>query len=183
MFRTGTKENNIANLYHGFGSFNPDVDNKGYRIPSFQIGDSITMGTNPSIVNLRRFNIKKQTTEAIWLNGMAVFFKEGTQKNEMQIEVTYAYPHIYQDVYWTGNIILPNITRDETADIILARKQKITIQKSQTAMCSKIQEDGSFSKASSFKIKSGAVLLLKRRAQLKITEGSQLIVEKEVKLY
>ncbi len=122
MYREEIAGNNQVHSYRAFGV------NGGVASTAFGAGDELSMGTNPTIINYPKFSGGK--VDPFWLNGLQV--KINSAGAAAEVEVNFKEVNIKNDIRWTGDIILPDITKDNKSDLILAKKKIIELDLSHT---------------------------------------------------
>jgi len=178
----------FVNLYGCFGFYDGEKNRDYARIPTFQPNDSLTLNSNPMPLNHPKYQLQTQTTDAYILNGLSVYFKSGSQPNSRKIIVKYKQTVLNKNANWSGHILLPNISQDSSADLIVGKNKKLYLLRNRTADRHTITEDGFFSNPTKLVIAQDAVLLVKKGAVLIIDEKSslqikgKLILEKGAKL-
>jgi Secretion system C-terminal sorting domain len=163
--------------YGWFGSHNPNL---GLRTPTFQASDEVGVWTNPVITNYPTFNQATNNFNATFLNGLYVRVVSITN-NQATIEVKFNETTIKQDVRWTGNIVLPNITGNTSTDMTLAANKTLTLNTTGTANRT-TQLNGTFFNPTNFEIAAGAgmtllsnsKLLLQQSTKFKVNANSEL---------
>lgn len=163
---------------HTYRSFGVNGGADVIPLPStaFEAGDELSMGTNPTIINMAEYNAGTEQNAPYYLNGLSVkIISSGPQA---QVEVKYKQTGVNEDVRWTGDVILPDITENGAYDLNLAPDKKITIDVSGSAHRStRHPATNDFVNPSSFTISSGAKILLRESSQLLVKENSTLIIE------
>ncbi len=151
---------------------------------AFQAGDELSMGANPTVINYPNYNETTQEVAAHILNGLKVrILSTGAQA---QVEISYKQTAIDEHVRWTGNILLPDITKDNAYDLVLAPHKQITVDLSKTAhRATNNPLTNDFTNPSVLTIQSGAKvhlledsrILVKNHSTLVIEEGAEMLLE------
>ncbi len=148
----------------------------GVESTAFLAGDKLSMGTNPTIINMAMYDEDTEQNESYYLNGLSVEIL--TNGPQAYVEVKYKQTAINEDVRWTGNVVLPNITENNQPDLDLAVGKQITIDVSGTAHRStKHPVIDDFVNPSSFTISSGAKVLMRANSEILVKANSTLIIE------
>ncbi len=179
----------FKNFYHNFGVYN-EKDREFSRTPAFQPGDLLDMGSNPALTNYQRYLTKKANMEPIFLNGLKIELLKGTDKHSIKVKVKFKQTELRNDVRWTGNIVLPDITQDSFPDLIINKRVDLLLDKSGTVNRHTKTEDGDFINPTLFKIQKGAMLYMKKGSRLivdkdtvlELEKGSRFKMEKKAKL-
>ena len=166
-----------AILYRSLGGQTKEL--AGYnRSPAFKEGDVLGMGTNPMILNYPKYDTTLAQFSPFYLNGLSVSINHIATDGTAEVEVKYKQTLVEEHVRWTGNIVLPNITEDAAADLVLGADKKLTLDLSATAnRHTRHPALGGFVNPSILTISSGSKLHLKERSNLTIKAHSQLIIE------
>ncbi len=186
----------LVNLYGCFGFYDEEKNRDYARIPTFQPGDSLTLNSNPMPLNYPKYQLQAKSTEPYILNGLSIYFEAGSKHISKKIVVKYKQTLLSDHADWAGQIILPNISQDEKPDLIIHRKVRLNVLRSQTADRHSRTEDGLFSNPSSLTINEDAILQIKKGGILSISEnsilqikgtlileqGAKLIIEKNAQL-
>jgi len=103
----------------------------GVRSSAFLAGDELNMGSNPTITNYPRYtNPTSSSNNPYYLTGLSVeIVNDGPQA---QVKVAYKQTGVNNDVRWTGDIVLPDITDNNLYDLVLADNKQITLDLSRT---------------------------------------------------
>ncbi len=151
----------------------------GYnRSPAFATGDVISMGTNPTVLNYPQFDLNTQQLEPFMLNGLYVKVQNIDSQGNALIEVKFKQTGVFEDVRWTGNIVLPNITEDDNADLVLDDDKEILLDVSGTPNRQTIDTiTNDFINPTTLTISNGSKLHLKDRARIRIKNNSTLVIE------
>ncbi|MFK8008084.1 MAG: hypothetical protein AB8H03_17125 [Saprospiraceae bacterium] len=155
----------------------------GFKSSSFLEGDIINIETNPSLVNAAHyinFSINQfvRRFDPFYLNGLSVEITEIDSDGNATLDIKFDYTQITNDLRWTGNIHLPNITEDNQPDLIISNSKKLTLDKSQTINTKIIDPITNESiRPSIFTIESGAQLLMEELSNFTIQRHSTLIID------
>jgi len=164
-----------------YRSFNADTKEiPGYtRKTAFLQGDSISMGTNPIILNHAEYNITSNQWQPFFLNGLRIDITSINDSGIAVIDIQFKQPNILNDVRWTGNIVLPDISESAAiADLILAEDREIILDMSETNNRRTIHPiHNDFINPTTFTIESGSKIHLKDRARIRVKNNSTLIIE------
>ncbi len=155
-----------------------------FKPTRFNTGDVLSMGTNPTIINFPKFNLKKDKRDPFYLNGLYVKIIEvDTITGITKIEIKFKQTSVRDDVRWTGDIILPNITEDDQPDLVLDDNKTILVDLSGVANKTKIHpETHFFVEPTTFTIAGDATVHLKRNAKIIVKPHSSLIIEAGAKI-
>ena len=171
IYREQFDDNLYHHTYRAFG-----VNGNAGNSTAFQTGDELNMGTNPTITNYPEYNEGSQKVEPYILNGLSVkILSSGPQA---QIEISYKQTEIDNNVLWTGDIILPDITQDNRFDLVLAENRKITLDVSKTPHRELINPlTNDYINPSNLTISSSAKLHMLENSNLTVKGGSTLVIE------
>jgi hypothetical protein len=182
IFREEVFPDSFVNLYGSFGVYD-SRKSKGYVGPiAFRAGDYLDMSSNPMPLNYPKYDLKKKKLAPYVLNGLAVKFSAIENTTDMKVEVHFEQVQLCQDRRWAGDIELPNITKDERADLEISTCTKLVLNKSGTVNTHVQTEAGDFVKPTVFTIKKGATLHLKERSKLILEDNTTLVVEEGGKI-
>jgi len=177
IIREEVEPDSFVNLYGGFGVYDPKK-NEGYANPiAFRDGDYLDMNSNPMPLNYPKYLIPEKALEPFYLNGLALKFSKIENSKDMLVELRFKQTQLCKSARWTGNIILPNITEDNSADLEVSNCTHLILDKSGTVNRHQKTEAGDFVNPTVFTIKKGATLHLKKNSKLIIKEDSKLILE------
>lgn len=168
--------------YRGWGI---DGAAYGFFTPTrFNTGDVLSMGTNPTIINYPKFDSKKDKRDPFFLNGLYVKIIDiDTVSGKTKVEIKFKQTAVNDNVRWTGDIVLPNITEDEKPDLVLDDNKTILINLSGVANKTKIHPDTKFfTEPSTFTIAKDATLHLKKNARIIVKSFSTFIIEAGAKI-
>jgi len=143
---------------------------------AFLAGDKLSMGTNPTIINMAAYNQNTEQNGSYYLNGLSVEIL--TNGPQALVEVKYKQTAVNEDVRWTGNIVLPDITENGQPDLDLAAGKQITLDVSGSPHRStRHPVIGDFVNPSSLTIESGAKLLMRSNSEIRVKAHSTLTIE------
>ncbi len=177
IFREKNNRDSFVNYYGSFGLYDV-VKNGDYIAPvAFQAGDYLDLNTNPMPLNYPKYNGSKLSLEPYYLNGLGVKLLpiEGTK--DILVKVSYSRIELCQDSRWTGNIVLPNITENENADLEIGACTSLLLDKSKTPNRHLKTEEGDFVNPTTFRIAKNATMLLKANSKLILKDGTKFIIE------
>ena len=182
IYREEIWPDSFVNLYGGFGVY--DVSKcQGYVAPvAFQSGQQLDINSNPKPLNYPRYNYKKAEKQPYFLNGLALYFEQVPNSTDMQVTVNFGHTQLTQNQRWTGNIVLPNISQDTTADLTIEPRVGLVLNQSASPNTHLQTPKGDFTKPTVLTIQKGARLQLKKRAVLRIEADATLVLEKGAQL-
>lgn len=182
IFREEVAPDSFANMYGSFGVYMPERA-AGYVGPvAFRNGDYLDVSSNPMPLNYPKYSLKEKALAPYVLNGLALKFAQEEGSDDMKVTVRFKQVQLCQKRRWTGNIVLPNITEDDRADLVIANCTPLLIDRGQTANTHVQRADGGFVLPTIFTVKKGATLHLKAKAKLILNEDSKLVFEEGAKL-
>ncbi len=182
IFREEIYSDSFVNLYGCFGVYDIKKAN-GYVGPvAFKDGDYLDMSSNPMPLNYPKYDLKKKKLAPYVLNGLALKFSSIENSTDMQVEVRFEQVKLCKDRRWTGDIELPNITKDERADLEISNCTQLVLDRSGTTNTHVQTAKGDFINSTVFTIKKGATLHLKEKSQLTLEDDTILIVEEGGKI-
>ena len=175
--RLGQYYNELATLGNPRHAFTPHGNNL------------IGIGTNPSFSSMRTLTSfdkdreDKMNNEAIVLNGLEVKLLEQLPDGGIKIKISFNKTRIKENRRWAApEIVLPQITGEDSYSLILSKKRKLRITQGYTAayVDSTIEMGGEnyFVSPTSWTIRSGAKVKLEKKSKLIIEKGSTVIFEK-----
>lgn len=177
IFREEISPDSFVNLYGCFGVYDAKKS-EGYIGPvAFKDGDYLDLNSNPMPLNYPRYDLKKNQLAPYILNGLALKFSAIENSSDMQVEVRFEEVKLCQNKRWTGNIELPDITKDERPDLELANCVQLVLNKSGTVNTHVQTTAGDFIHPTVFTVKKGATLYLNKRSKLILEDATTLIVE------
>ena len=153
--------------------------NGNIHTTAFEEGDALSMGTNPTIINYPKFDLANDRVEPYFLNGLKVEVGvSDPATGVVYVNVSFNETLIENDVRWTGDIHLPDITNSAADDLILDDDREITLDLSKVANRT-ISPPGEndFVNPTTFTIESGSKLHLEDRARIRVKNNSTLIIE------
>jgi len=178
IFREEILVDSFVNLYGSFGVYDEEKA-EGYIGPvAFRTGDYLDMGSNPMPLNYPRYNMQQKQLEPYYLNGLGVKFSsvEGNP-NAVAVEVRYDRTALCQNRRWTGRIVLPNITKNDEADLEVGPCVRLIINKSGTNNRHLVTEAGDFINPTTFTIAKDAKMIIKSKSKVILEDDSKLIIE------
>lgn len=182
IFREEVHPDSFVNLYGSFGVYDSRKA-KGYVGPiAFRDGDYLDVSSNPMPLNYPKYDLKKKKLAPYVLNGLALKFSSIENSTDMQVEVRFEQVKLCQDRRWTGDIELPNITKDERADLEISNCTQLILNKSATVNTHVQTAAGDFVHPTVFTVKKGATLHLKEKSKLILEDNTVLKVEKGGKI-
>lgn len=166
---------------------------------AFPTGQKLGMDSNPCLTSRPKFE-STNNLEYAYLNGISVTKIADLSSNRIKIKVEFNDCDIDNNVRWTGNIALNNVTNNSNPDVLLKTGHTITINKSGTPnRTTKIDgefinytnfrsENGSYFKMeanstvildenSTFTLQSGSTLEIENGAEFIVKNNSKLVVE------
>ncbi|MCC6840169.1 MAG: hypothetical protein IT230_08430 [Flavobacteriales bacterium] len=167
------------------------VDDGGYMGSSRhaftpQGNHRIAMGTNPSSANMLTLaaNMNKEVNKAknpdnrtVYLNGISVELQEQRANGDMVVRVRSGDTHLAEDVRWCADsIVLPALGGYRGTALTLAPGKTLLIDRSATP--TRLGEQGGngagawFSPATRFTVAAGALVVLERKAELRLLNNS-----------
>lgn len=177
IYREAIIQDSFVNLYNGFGSYHSQR-NQGYSHPiAFQDGDELSCRTNPKPLNYPVYLHKKAKRAPYQLNGLELRFERVSDKDAYLIWLKECVPVLQKPEMWAGELELPNISKDDGADLIIGRCGQLTLDESQTPNTHLANSKGTFVHPTVLRIKKGATLELEACSKLIVTNGATLIVE------
>jgi hypothetical protein len=182
MFREEVAADSYVNLYGSFGVYDAKKS-KGYVGPiAFKDGDYLDMSSNPMPLNYPKYDLKKKKLAPYVLNGLALKFSSIENSSDMLVEVRFEHVTLCNDRRWAGDIELPNITKDERADLEISNCTQLVLNKSGTVNTHVQTATGDFINPSTLTVKKGATLHLKQKSKLILEDDTTLIVEEGGKI-
>jgi M6 family metalloprotease-like protein len=182
--------NSAFGTYSEQGFMSKNAENY-YRNPAFQSGDSLTICTNPTIINHPTYNVAKESLEPFVLNGIWLKIGRVSLSGDLHIGVKFGQTELARSVRWTGNIILPNISSDTLADLRIMPRRELHLDRSKTPNRHTAGKNGDFVNPTQLVVRAGAtlelmprsVLYLSHDSELNIAAGGKLILHKKAKIY
>ena len=170
-----------SELYQSFGMQAVSPLPQGYRTQAFGPGDQLWAGGNPALVHYPKYDFRKDLQAPYRLQDVHIkVLAEENQRYILEIERKAIELKEGQD--WAGEIILPNCSKDERVDLILAKKQVLQLRPSGTANRSRQQANGSFVGPTVLTLAQGSSCYLAKKSRLYIAKGCQLKLEKGAKI-
>ena len=173
-----TRPNEFEHLYGAFGVYDSKKSTGYTRSPAFGPGDVLSMTSNPALTNHQRYIYQQQREEPIVLNGLELRFEAIENSTAIRVKIAYAQTRIEQNLRWTGNIELPNISTDARADLILSKRKELHLDKSGTYDRHTQNDKGEFINPTQFLIKADATVKLEKKSTCIIDTGASLVLEK-----
>ncbi|MGH1339226.1 MAG: hypothetical protein ACRBFS_24120 [Aureispira sp.] len=182
IYREEVYPDSFVNLYGGFGAYDQERS-QGYIKPvPFQGGQTLDINSNPKPLNYPRYDYKKAEKQPYFLNGLALEFQEIANSSAMRVTVNFGATDVSESQRWTGNIVLNNLSGDQSADLTLKSCICVLLDQSETPNTHRQTPEGDFTKPTIFRIKKGATLHLEKGAILKVSAHSTLIIEEGAQL-
>ena len=177
IIKEEVEPDSFVHLYGSFGAYDARKA-KGYIDPvAYRAGDYLDMSSNPMPLNYPKYDLKKKKLAPYVLNGLALKFSALENSTDMKVEVRFEQVQLCQDRRWTGDIELPNITKDARADLEILPRTKLVLNKSGTTNTHVQTAVGDFVNPTFLRIKEGATLHLKEKSKLILEDNTTLIVE------
>jgi hypothetical protein len=167
----------FVNLYNCFGVYNSTQND---RSAAFQAGDYLGLNSNPTLCSFAKYNDRAGAMEAVMLTGLKVNFLKSSVS--AKLSVTFGETVIDKKCRWTGNIVLPNISCDSLADLVISKGKEISLEKSGTVNRHLKTAEGDFISPTKLLIKSDACLTMKKGSRIIIEKGCSLEFEAGAKL-
>lgn len=177
IFREEVRPDSFVNLYGSFGVWDPRKAGAYVGSIAYRNGDYLDMSSNPMPLNYPKYDLKNKKLDPYVLNGLALKFSSIEKSSDMRVEVRFEYVKLCQDRRWTGDIVLPNITKDERVDLEISACTQLVLNKSGTANRHTQIVEGDFVNPTILTIKKGATLHLKEKSKLILEDDTSLIVE------
>lgn len=175
--------------YRGFGVFDSGQESN-LRNPFFNEGDLLQIGENPFVLNYPRYT--NNTYDPFYLNGLSieVLSIDDTHQpghpdfRKATLKVKSGFTLLEKSIRLAGNIVLPDITNDTEADLIVQTARTITLDLSGTNERQTLHpESGGFVNPTYFRIDENAELRMKSSTALDVKEYSSLILSENSTLY
>jgi hypothetical protein len=146
------------------------------------------LNSNPLLCSFAKYNDRLGEMEAVYLTGLSVKFLKSDAT--VKVSIVFGETKLEKNSRWTGNIILPNISRDENADLEISKGKQIILNKSGTVNRHLKTEEGDFISKTKFLVKSDASIILKKGSKIQIEKGAimefepgaQIFMEKKSKI-
>ena len=168
---------NVANTnYEGRTFFGHQDSSFLHRETSFLQGDVINISSNPMITSLSNYDTLNFTILPTKLNGIQVEVLSQSG-DEITIRVRFDKTEIENNVRWTGNIELNNITADDKPDIVVSTGNVLLLNKSQTPNRHTLTAEGDFVNPTVFTAKSGSKIVIQSGSEIILDEKSTMILE------
>lgn len=189
IYREEIEADSFVNLYGGFGTWNAAYETYG-RSAAFKDGDYLDMNSNPMPLNYPKYNYTSKRLNPFYLNGLALKFEKVKGTQDYLVEIRQQMNKLCESTRWTGHIILPDITKDDKADLIIKPCVKLRLDRSGTVNTHEKRQDGTFVLPTQFEISEGAFLLMEKRStiivesdsELKFHQGARLKMDKKATL-
>lgn len=179
------------------GNYTWDFFGAGLAFPT---GQKLGMDTNPCLTSRPKYTSSSSSMGYSYLNGVSVTKLADLSGNRISVKVEFNDVDVQNNVRWTGNIALNNITGNSNPDLIVTTGHQILINKSGTPnRTTKIDnefinytnfkcETGAYfqmqanskvilDEKSTFTLQSGSTLEINNDAQFVVMNGSKLVVE------
>ncbi len=158
-------------LYGNLGGRNTAAIAAGRRSDAFQIGDTIYIGSNPPIVNYRKYSTSAERLESIYLNGLSLIITEGIN-NSLNIEVKFNETNLSNDIRWCGDLILSDVP-GVASNYDLNIKSGKTLTLNESGIPNRLTlKNGKFINPTTFTVSNNAYLNLEHSS--KITSDASL---------
>ncbi|TVR80859.1 MAG: hypothetical protein EA409_07315 [Saprospirales bacterium] len=175
--------------YRGFGVYDPGLE-AHLRNPFFQEGDLLQLGENPFVLNYPKYSNNSYTS--YYLNGLSIEIisiddTHAPGHNDYRkatVKISFKQTALDKNTRLTGNIVLPDITGDSEADLIIGAGKTLTLDLSGTNERQTLHpESGGFVNPTAFRVDEDAELRMKNAATLDVKEYSSLILSENSSLY
>ena len=184
-----TVNGNDEITYRGFGVFDPSLE-AHLRKPFFQEGDLIQLGENPFVLNYPKYS--NNTYDPYYLNGLSIevlsiddIHPPGhSDYRKATLRIKFGHTLLEKNTRLTGNIVLPDITQDEDADLVIDFGRTLTLDLSGTNERQTLHpEPGGFVNPTVFRIDESAELKMENATILDVKEYSSLILSENSSLH
>ncbi len=177
------QESDWENAYMIYGNFagrNKEAkEMMNRRNPFFQPGDELSLSSENSLVNLRKYDDKKGIQGPFIPSGLTVRVLEKDANGRVEIQINFADFEIRENNLWTGNItIQPHYLDALKPGLILAEKTTLIVGKSGTANTHLQTEAGDFINESMTELAENSSVELMNRAKWIFKDGSTLVLRK-----
>lgn len=162
-------------LYGNLGGRNNLAIAAGRRSDAFQIADTIYIGSNPPIVNYRKYSINAERLESIYLNGLSLIITEGLN-NSLNIDVKFNETDLSNDVRWCGDLVLSDVPGvPSNYDLNIKSGKTLTLNESGIPNRHTLR-NGKFTNPTTFTVASNSYLNLENNAKI-VSEASLFTIE------
>jgi hypothetical protein len=162
-------------LYANFGGYSSLA--AGYARPhAFRDGDSITLSTNPLLLETRYYSQRDTGFAPARLSGLSLFFRQSAD-GDFRVTVKTRQTALYGQVRWSGRLILPDLSEDGRPDLVLAPQSTLRLVKGVVANRHRKAADGGFVNPTVFTVARGCGIRLQRRSRLVVEKGATLVFE------
>ena len=149
----------------------------------FQVGDKVSISSNPAITNLQRYNTTTQKSNPIFLNGISIKVLSKNNNGDLTVQIKYDDFVFENSIRMCGNIILPPeiITVKENVNIDIDKSgtpNRTTKRKGEFVNPTIV----STSANTKLYLKQGATIEIENESALVIENGSTLSLEKGAKI-
>ena len=174
-------------LYAAFGTYKKSLldltmQNDYYRNPAFQSGDILGMGTNPTIVNHPMYNTRNAQLAPFIINGLKIELESLKNSKSMKVKIQFGQTELLKNTTWTGNILLPNISLDDQADLIIPKRKTLILSNGTTPNRHQWNENKSFVNPTILTIGENTTLHILEKGNMILDENTTLVLEKGVRL-
>ena len=174
-----------AVLHHFLGGW--DAEWAFYQGPGgFRPGQSLSMSSNPLPLAYTRFDYQRDAQRATKLNGLQVEFLPShptDPPHSRRIRVAYGQTRLTESRRWAGPLILPNISCDAKADLIIGRGKSLRLGQDRQAQKRRGGASRDFRGLSYLEIQADASLALDAHARLFVEPGAVLRLQPGASLY
>lgn len=165
----------FANLYQSFGVYSEQWDYS--RSPAFRAGDKLGVCTNPPLLNHVKYDYNKMELDPFILNGLEIKFIQSDFPDRIVVLVNFKKVEIEKNVRWTGNILVPDITKDYNPDLVLKKRKTLLLNKSATVNRHLKNNNGLFINDTYLKISKNTKLKLEKKSKIVLDDGAILELE------
>lgn len=143
---------------------------------AFPTGQKLGMDTNPALVSRPLYNSSTLSMGYSYLNGISVKKIADLSGNRIKVKVEFNDVDVNNNVRWTGNIALNNITNNSNADLILKEGKQITFNRSGTAN-RETKIDNKFINYTNFRCESGSYFKMEPNSKVILDENSTFTLQ------
>lgn len=152
---------------------------------TFQKGDVVSIGTNPTITSRPKYDRRSDQIGPVFLNNLSVNILDVDERGAVTIKVSYSDRVIKENRIWEGEkLILKNDTTISTEyrnAIVVSDEATLTLARCLSPQHQKARDTVKgqlvYADPSQLILESGTSLVIKEGGTLRLTERSKLIVE------
>ncbi|MFN0050512.1 MAG: 3-coathanger stack domain-containing protein [Cytophagales bacterium] len=144
---------------------------------NFEVSRKIGVGSNPPISNRPTFDDGTNKLSPFYINNISFEVLEKLANGDIKVKVKFDENEIAQNRIWAGNIVLPDVSANANADLVLKESVSLTFTKNGTSdRTTKHPFTNDFTNPSLFELATNSNFVMKPNALLVIEKGTTFVL-------